>query len=97
MFPDALVPNHEVLSPIRTTCCCCLVAKSCPTLCDPTDCSPPGSSRQEYWSGLPFHSPGHLPNPGIKPASSTLTGKFFTTEPPGRLQFPTKLIFGRIW
>ena len=26
-------------------------------------------SRQEYWSGLPFLSPGHLPNPGIKPAS----------------------------
>ena len=37
--------------------------------------------RQEYWSGLPFPSPGHLPNPGIKPgtqASSTLAGGFFT-------------------
>ena len=38
------------------------VAQSCPTLCDPMDCSPPGSSvqgisRQEYWSGLPFPSP----------------------------------------
>ena len=42
--------------------CCCLVAKLCPTLCNPMDCSPPGSSsmefpRQKYWSGLPFPSP----------------------------------------
>ena len=43
-------------------------------------------SRQEYWSGLPFPSPGDLPNPGIKPmasASSALAGRFFSTEPPG--------------
>ena len=39
-------------------------------------------SRQEYWSGLPFSSPGNLANPGIKPASPTLAGGFFTTEPP---------------
>ena len=38
--------------------------------------------RQEYWSGLPFPSPGDLPNPGIKPVSPALAGKFFTTEPP---------------
>ena len=41
--------------------------------CDPMDCNPPGSSvtgfsRQEYWSGLPFPSPGNLSNPGIEPA-----------------------------
>ena len=41
-------------------------------------------SRQEFWSGLPFPSPGALPNPGIKPASPTLAGRFFTTEPPGK-------------
>ena len=44
-------------------------------------------SRQEYWSGFPFPSPGDLPNPGIKPvspASPTLAGEFFTTEPPGK-------------
>ena len=50
-----------------------LVAKLCPTLCDPMDCSLPGSSvrfpRQEYWSGLPFPSPRDLPHPGIKPTS----------------------------
>ena len=53
------------------------------------DCSLPGSSvhgisRQEYWSGLPFSSPGDLPNPGMKPASSALAGGFFTTEAPGK-------------
>ena len=43
-----------------------------------------GFPRQEYWSGLPFPSPGDLPNPGIKPASLALAGGFFTTEPPGK-------------
>ena len=45
-----------------------------PTLCDPMECSPPGSllmglSRQEYWSGLSFPPPGNLPDPGIEPTS----------------------------
>jgi len=44
-----------------------------------------GFPRQEYWSGLPFPSPGDLPNPGIKPAFPALGGGFFTTEPPGKL------------
>ena len=56
--------------------CCAQLIQSCPSLSDPMDCSPPGSSvtefpRQEYWSGLPFPPPGDLSNPGI-----------FTTEPP---------------
>ena len=38
-----------------------------------------GFSRQEYWSGLPFPPPGHLPHPGIKPTSPALAGGFFTT------------------
>ena len=42
--------------------------------------------RQEYWSGLPFPSPGDLPEPGIEPASPALAGRFFTTEPPGNLK-----------
>ena len=41
-----------------------------------------GFPRQEYWSGLPFPSPGYLANPGIKPMSPTLAAGFFTTEPP---------------
>ena len=43
-----------------------------------------GSSRQEYWSGLPFPSPGDLPDPGIKPRSPALEGEFVTTGPPGK-------------
>ena len=43
-----------------------------------------GFSRQEYWSGLPFSSPGDLPDPGIKLTSPTLAGRFFTPELPGK-------------
>ena len=42
------------------------------------------SSRQEYWSGLPFPSPGDLPNPGIEPRSPTLQADALTSEPPGK-------------
>ena len=44
-------------------------------------------SRQEYWSGLPFPSPGDLPNPGIEPkslVSPALVGDLFTTASPGK-------------
>ena len=44
-----------------------------------------GFSRQEYWSGLPFPSPGDLPDPGIEPVSPALAGGFFTTELPRKL------------
>ena len=46
-----------------------------------------GFSRQEYWNGLPFPSPGDPPVPGIKPvspASPALADRYFTTEPPGK-------------
>ena len=43
-----------------------------------------GFPRQEHWSRLPFPSPGDLPNPGIKPRSPTLAGRFLTTEPWGK-------------
>ena len=39
-----------------------------------------GFSREEYWSGLPFPSPGDLPDPGIEPGSPALAGGFFTTK-----------------
>ena len=47
------------------------------TLCDPMDCNTQaplsmGFSRQEYWCGLSFPSPGDLPNPGIEPRSPAL-------------------------
>ena len=43
-----------------------------------------GFSRQDYWSGLPFPSPGDLPNPGIEPWSPTLEADALTSEPPGK-------------
>ena len=43
-----------------------------------------GFPRQEYWSGVPFPSPGDLPNPGTEPSSLGLAGGFFTSEPPGQ-------------
>ena len=42
-----------------------------------------GFSRQEYWSGLPFPSPGDLPNPGVDPGSPALQTDFLSSEPPG--------------
>ena len=60
----------------------------CPTLCDPIDCSPPGSpslrfSRQEYWSGLPFPPIEDLCDPGMELKSLmslVLAVGFFTTK-----------------
>ena len=40
-------------------------------------------TRQEYWSGLPFPSPGDLPNPGMEPRSPTLQADALTSEPQG--------------
>ena len=42
-------------------------------------------SRQEYWSGLPFPTPGNLPDPEIKPGSPELQAGFLLSEPPGKL------------
>ena len=66
-----------------------LVTQSCPALCDPMDCSPPGSSaiefsRQEYWSGQPFLSPGDLSNPRIEFRSPTFQADSLPSEPPGK-------------
>ena len=44
-----------------------------------------GFSRQEYWSGLPFPSPGDLPHPGIEPGSPALRADALPSEPPGKL------------
>ena len=43
-----------------------------------------GFSRQEYWSGLPFPSPGDLSDPGIEPGSPALEADALTSEPPGK-------------
>ena len=43
-----------------------------------------GFSKQEYWSGFPFLSPGDLPDPGIKPRSPALQADALPSEPPGK-------------
>ena len=60
-----------------------------PTLCNPWTVAclaslSMGFSRQEYWSGLPFPSPGDLPNSGIKPGSPALQADSLPTEPLGK-------------
>ena len=70
---DCCLASHELIKVL----CCCLVAKSCPTLWRPHGLWPPrllwpmGFPREEYWSRLPFPFPGDLPNPGIKHVSPT--------------------------
>ena len=59
------------------------VTQSCPTLVTTWSVAHQaplsmGFPRQEYWSGLPFPSPGDLPNTGIKPASPVLAGRFLS-------------------
>ena len=45
---------------------------------------PMGFSRQECWSGLPFPSPGDLPDPGVEPGSPALQADALPSEPPGK-------------
>ena len=70
-----------------------LVAQLCPTLCDPMDCSLPGSSLHGIFQvrileWVSFPPSGDLSNPGIEPTSpvaSALASGFFTIVPPGKL------------
>ena len=51
-------------------------------------------SRQEYWTGLPFPSPGDLPDPGIRPGSPTLRADALPSEPPGNpMEMKVDVIF----
>ena len=69
-------------------CACVLGAQLLPTFCDPMDCiahQAPLSMefpRQEYWSGLPFPSPGDCPDPGIEPGSPALQADSLPFESP---------------
>ena len=65
-----------------------LVAQWYLTLCDPMDCSLPGSSIHEYCSGLPCLPPRDLPEPGIKPRSPIWQADSLPSEPPGK---PSKM------
>ena len=69
-----------------------LVAKLCPTLVTPwtVSCQAPlsmGFSRQEYWSALPFPSPGDLPDPGIEPGSPALDADSLPNEIRGKIHY----------
>ena len=66
-----------------------LVAQFCPTLAIPWTVAHQAPlstefSRQEYWSGMPFPSPGDLPDPGIKPGSPALQAVYLPSESPGK-------------
>ena len=78
-LPGSSVSPHQSESESKVT-------QSCPTVCDPWtvahQASPSmGFSRQEYWSGLPFPSPGDLLDPGIEPRSPALQVDSLPTEP----------------
>ena len=77
--------------------CVCSATQLYLTLCIPMDCSPSGSSvheipRQEYWSGLPFPSPGDLPNPGSNPCLLHLLQWQVSSLPLCHLGNPAELI-----
>ena len=67
-----------------------LVAQLCPALCDPVNGTPVrllcpwNSPGKKYWSGLPFPSPGGLPDQGIEPVSPALQADSLPSEPPGK-------------
>ena len=82
-----LCQSRCVLTPVRTG---EVRVQSCPTLRDPMNCSPPGSSVRGIFQAriqerVACPSPGDFPNPGIEPASPALACRFFTTVPPGNL------------
>ena len=87
-----LSPNYSVKLPVNShwySAVLCSVTKSCPTLATPWTVAHQallsmGFPRQEYWSGLPFPSPGDLPVSEIEPRSHDLAGRFFTAEPRGK-------------
>ena len=69
----------------------CLVAQSCPTLCNPTNCSPPGSSVHvdspgKFLAGVSCHAllQRNLPNPGIEPRAPAFQADSLPSEPPGK-------------
>ena len=77
LYPECVVVAVKSLSCVRL-------------LCDPMDCSPPGSfvhgisQARIQFPKLPFPSLGHIPRPGIKPMSPALAEGFFTSQPPGK-------------
>ena len=80
--------HKEKAESVNPSCCCSAVSDSFVTLWTVAHQAPLslGFPRQEYWTGLPFPSPGDLPKPGIEPMSAELASGFSITEPPGKLR-----------
>ena len=83
----SLLPESPQLTWVHA----CSAAKSCSTLCDPMDCSPPGSSvhgifqaRILDWLAISSSKGSPLPRDWTSPVAPALAGRFFTTEPPGK-------------
>ena len=94
---------HLVTWEAQRRACVCLVAQSCPTLCDSMEYNPSGYSlskefsRQECWNRLSCPSPGDLPNPGMEPGPPMLQADSLPSEPSGFPEsynkFPLALYF----
>ena len=75
------------INPVNQLCACTKSLQSCPGLCSPMDCYAPGSSSpwdspgKNTGNGLPFPSPGDLPDPGIKRRSPALQADSLPSEP----------------
>ena len=73
---------------MQTGVCAGSVVQFWQTLCDPVDCRLPvfsvEFSRQEYWNGLPFPSPGDLPDPGMELWFPALQADSLPSKPPGK-------------
>ena len=90
LFCRIALPRYCIFYKLKNV----LVAQSCPTLCYPwtvahQDTPSMGFSAQEYWNGLPFPSPGDLPNPGIEPGSRALQADSLPSEPPRKQSMAT--------
>ena len=97
---DTSHPNsHRWSDRVTThTCCCGSVPRSCPTLCDPVDCSPPGSSvhgilqaRILEWVAISFSRGSSRPRDRTQ--VSCIAGRFFTTEPAGKPIAHTETVY----
>ena len=78
------IVSQTMISQIPCVCISCVQLFATPWTVAHQAPTSMGFSRQEYWSGLPFASPGDLPNPGIEPRSPALQADALTSEPPGK-------------
>ena len=98
----SIFPSYEDPSHCISRYCCCLVTKSCLTLCNPIDCSPPGSSvhgvsqaRILEWVSIFFYRGSSWPRDWTH--VSCLAGRFLTTEPPGKPSHCTRAQPTSVW